>query len=66
MPASANRRHIIAPSDHWDAFKAAADAADLSVSEWLCQAGVEKLPKKIRSQLSERQPVGKPPGKTSE
>ena len=64
--ASANRRHVIAPLEHWQQFKLAADRAGLSVSEWLCQAGVEKLPKKIQSQLPARQPVGKPPKQSSE
>jgi hypothetical protein len=64
--ASANRHHVIAPKDHWEAFKAAASKAGLSVSEWLCLAGVEKLPKKVASQLSERQGVGRPVEKVSE
>lgn len=60
MPASSNRRHVIAPQDHWDEFKVAADKEKLSVSEWLCRAGVEKLPKKIQAQLSKRPGVGQP------
>lgn len=63
--ASKNRRHVIAPTDHWEAFKAAADKDGMSVSEWLCLAGVAKLPKKVSSQLSERQGVGRPTEKVS-
>lgn len=66
MPVPANRRHIFAPQDHWEAFQAAAESAGKSTSEWIGEACLDKLPKKIRAQLSVRQGPGKPAGTNSE
>lgn len=54
------RINLLAPADHWDAIKIAAARDGLSLSEWVCNAALEKLPKKIVTQLSERNRVGRP------
>lgn len=60
MPASANRRHIICPPDHWDEFQKSADAAGLSLSEWVGQACLKQLPSSVRKTLSVRPGPGQP------
>lgn len=59
------RINLLAPADHWDALKQAARRDGVSLSEWVCNAALEKLPKKTSSQLSPRQRVGRPSKKTS-
>ncbi len=49
-----SRRYLTQPPDWWDAFEAAAQAAGMSLSEWLGEAGKKLLPKEVKNQLSER------------
>lgn len=49
------RKNIIAPADWWDAFRKQADKEGVdSLAEWLCNAGKDKLPKRVQANLSER------------
>ena len=48
-------RRDMKPDDWWEAFEMAAIAANLSVSEWLGEAGKAMLSPKIVEKLSERQ-----------
>lgn len=61
------RRNISQPESWWSAFKAAADRADLSLSEWMGEQCRAALPKKEQAKLSDRPPahrpkIDKPPG----
>ncbi len=58
MPA--NRRHIIAPIEHWQKFQAAADAAGIPLSQWVGQACLKNLPASVRKGLPERKGPGQP------
>lgn len=60
-----SRRQIVAPPKHWEQFEAAAAKANLSLSAWMGQACLEKLPKKVVAQLPKRKGLGRPPGQTS-
>ena len=54
------QKHITQPADWWDAFKAAAEADGLSLSEWLGLAGIERLPNRVASNLSARPGAHRP------
>lgn len=54
------RIRVFAPLDWQEAFEAAAAKEGKSVSEWLRDAGYEKLPGKVRSKLSDVRTVGRP------
>lgn len=60
MPASANRKHIICPPDHWEAFQKSADSAGIPLSEWVGQACLKQLPSAVRKTLSDRPGPGQP------
>lgn len=60
------RFQVVAPPEHVDEFRKAAAHAGLSLSAWVGQACLEKLPKKVVSQLPERQGVGRPAKTISE
>lgn len=60
MPAPANRRHVFAPPEHWEQFQLAADAAELSLSEWVGQACLKNLPASVRKGLPARKGPGQP------
>lgn len=47
------RRNITAPPDWWSAFEAAAEAEGRTLSEWLREAGRNRLPKRMARSLSE-------------
>lgn len=51
---------ITLPDDHRDAYKAAAEAEGINLSEWIRNACAESLPKKVRSKLSEPPKRGNP------
>lgn len=53
-------QNISLPPDWWEAFCAAAAKDKKSVSEWLRDAGAEKLPAKVRAKLSKPRTVGRP------
>jgi hypothetical protein len=55
------RKNITQPPDWWTVFEAEAKKAGVSLSEWIGEACAERLPVKIRKQLSERPPANRPP-----
>jgi hypothetical protein len=55
------RKNITQPPDWWAVFEAEAKKAGVSLSEWIGEACAERLPVKIRKQLSERPPANRPP-----
>lgn len=48
------------PDDHRDAWKAAADKADMTLAEWVRTACAAQLPKGVRKKLSEPPKPGNP------
>lgn len=59
MPTT-ERKNISQPSDHWAAFQAAADAAGLTLSDWIAQQCKKALPAKVQKTLSKRVPAHRP------
>lgn len=60
------RFQVVAPPEHVEQFRLAAKASGLSLSAWVGLACLQKLPKKVVTQLPERQRVGRPSEKVSE
>ena len=54
------RKNITQPPDWWAVFEAEAKKAGVSLSEWIGEACMERLPVKIRKQLSDRPPANRP------
>lgn len=54
------RINITQPSDWVEAFKAQAEKDGLTLSEWMGEACLARLPDKVRKKLSERTLVGRP------
>lgn len=54
------RIRVFAPLDWQEAFEAAAKKEGISVSEWLRDAGYDKLSGKVQSKLSTVRTVGRP------
>ena len=48
------------PADWWAAFKAAADAEEMTLSEWMADACLARLTPAVRAKLSPRKPRGNP------
>lgn len=48
------------PEEWWSAFEAQAKKEGKTLSEWLGDAGMEKLPAKVRAMLPERPPANRP------
>lgn len=57
---NSERRNITQPADWWAAIERAADKAGLTVSEWIGEAAVDKLPVSVARKLSERPTRGQP------
>jgi len=47
------------PREYWEAFEDAADAADLSLSEWMGNAALAALPPSVAASLPNRPQVGR-------
>lgn len=62
MPPT-ERKHITQPIDWWAAFHEYATKAGVSLSEWLGDAGKEKLPAKVAAKLSDRPSAHRPRSK---
>jgi len=56
----AERRNITAPPDWWQAFEVAAAKEGKSLSEWIRDAGLSKLPRAIQDKLSEPRGAHRP------
>lgn len=54
-----NRKNITQPADWWAAFQRAANAAGMSLSEWMGEQCRKSLKKE---KLSERKPAHRPKG----
>jgi len=54
------RKNITAPPDWFDAWKSAADAEGLTLSEWIGQRVNSTLPKSTTKKLSQRPPAHRP------
>jgi hypothetical protein len=48
------------PADWWAAFKAAAESKGMTLSEWMADACLARLPAETRAKLSPRKPRGNP------
>jgi hypothetical protein len=57
---TSERKNIAEPSEWWKAAEAAAKKENKSLSEWIGEAILEKLPAKVRSKLPERVTAGRP------
>jgi hypothetical protein len=55
------RKNITQPPDWWQVFEDEAKKADVSLSEWIGEACLQRLPNKVRKKLSERPPANRPP-----
>jgi hypothetical protein len=55
------RKNITQPPDWWQVFEGEAKKAGVSLSEWIGEACLQRLPNKVRKQLSERPPANRPP-----
>jgi hypothetical protein len=56
----AERKNLTQPADLWQAAEAVAQAAGISLSEWVGQRMVAGLPAEVRRQLAARPGVGRP------
>lgn len=54
------RKNITQPPDWWLVFESEAKKAGMSLSEWIGEACVQRLPNKERKKLSERPPANRP------
>lgn len=54
------RKNITQPPDWWKVFENEAKKAGVSLSEWIGEACIERLPVKVRKQLSDRPPANRP------
>ena len=54
------RKNITQPADWWAAFQQAADAENATLSEWVGEACLERLPARGGKKLSERPPAHRP------
>jgi len=57
---TSERKNIAEPSEWWKAFEAQAAKEGKTLSEWLGEAGLDKLPAKVRSKLPDRVTAGRP------
>ena len=54
------RKNITQPADWWAAFDEEAKKAGESLSAWIGEACIHRLPSKERKKLSERPPANRP------
>lgn len=59
------RSMITWPPDWVEAFKTAAKAEKMSLSEWISEAGLAQLSKRQQRRLSPRRAIGRPGGGTA-
>lgn len=57
---ASERKNISAPPDHWAAWQAMADAAGLSLSDWMGRQCNAALPTSARRGLAARRAAGRP------
>lgn len=54
------RKNITQPPDWWEAFESEAEKAGVSLSEWIGEACLSRLPNSVKKKLSERPPANRP------
>jgi hypothetical protein len=54
------RKNITQPADWWAVFEEQAKLSDMSLSAWIGQECIARLPNKIKKQLSERPAANRP------
>ena len=55
------KRNLSQPVEYWDAFAEAARRRGKSLSEWMSDCCLAELPRRVRRNLPDRKPVGRPP-----
>jgi hypothetical protein len=54
------RKNITQPSDWWEVFEQQAKSEGKSLSAWIGEQCIERLPNKLKKQLSDRPPANRP------
>jgi hypothetical protein len=54
------RKNITQPPDWWAAFESQAEKDGVSLSEWIGEACLDKLPNQLSQKLSPRPPANRP------
>lgn len=54
------RRNITQPTDLWEAIETAASREGKTVSQWIGEAAIDRLPDSVSDALSERRTRGRP------